>query len=324
MTFIVSDPFYAKHLTGKGHPESPERYHTVILNLTKNGLLTPANHITPRTATEEEILLCHTAKYVEILKENMALCAVSGRVKGDYTLSTGDVQICPESYSVALLAVGGALSAIDAVMREKAMNAFCVVRPPGHHATSNCGMGFCLLNNVAIGARYVQKKYGLKRVAIVDWDVHHGNGTQEIFYDDPSVFYFSTHQYPFYPGTGSELEKGEGAGLGTTLNCPIAPTTHSRIKVLEAFKNKLTEAMKAFQPEFVLISAGFDAHEEDLLGQFNLKTEDFVQLTEIVKEIADQYTEGRLVSVLEGGYHLPALAECAVAHVKALNIYNKK
>ena len=206
---------------------------------------------------------------------------------------------------------------MDAVVDRKAANAFCAVRPPGHHATPDRGMGFCLFNNVAIAARYAQKKYGIARVAIVDWDVHHGNGTQDIFYSDGSVFYFSTHQSPWYPGTGAANETGEGKGKGATLNCPF-PAGSGTKEILGAFQGKLIPAMRDFKPELVLLSAGFDSRLGDPLGQFTLSDADFADLTTLMLDVAHQYAGGRLVSVLEGGYSLTGLASASAAHVEAL------
>jgi acetoin utilization deacetylase AcuC-like enzyme len=220
---------------------------------------------------------------------------------------------------VARYAVGGILEAIDYVVLERVKNAFCAVRPPGHHASAMVGKGFCVFNNVAIGARYAQKKYGLKKILIADWDVHHGDGTQAIFEEDTSVFYFSTHRYGrgFYPGTGSAQETGEG---GTILNCPIIPSQgiSPRKEVLRAFHTLLPQAMETFRPNLVMISAGFDAHVKDPLGGFDLVEEDFAELTAITKKIAETYASGHLVSVLEGGYHLEALASSVCAHVREL------
>jgi len=202
-------------------------------------------------------------------------------------------------------------------MEKKVANAFCAIRPPGHHAQKDEAMGFCIFNNVAIGTRYIQKKYDLSKILIVDWDVHHGNGTQAAFYDDPNVLYFSVHRYPFYPGTGSESEKGGGKGLNYNINVPL-PADSVDADYLRVFEEKLKPAALSFSPEFVLVSAGFDAHKDDLLGGMMVTEEGFAQLTQIVKEIAQKCCEGRLVSVLEGGYGLEGLAASVEAHIRVL------
>jgi acetoin utilization deacetylase AcuC-like enzyme len=232
-------------------------------------------------------------------------------------LSTGDTAICGASLEVALHAAGAVLNAVDAVVARQADNAFCIVRPPGHHATPDRGMGFCIFNNIAIGARYAQRKHGVERVLIADWDVHHGNGTQDIFYDDGSVFFFSTHQYPWYPGTGSADETGYADGEGKTLNCPF-PAGAGRKEIVGAFRDRLVPAAAEFKPDLVLVSAGFDSRAGDPLGHFFLSDSDFAELTTNMLEIADRYAEGRLVSVLEGGYNLEGLACAARAHAQAL------
>lgn len=306
MAYIVADPLCKIHISGFGHPEKPERYDAIFKTLST----LPLKILKSRSATKDEILLCHTQMYFDLVKKEVKEKRPS--------LSTGDTILSKGSLEAALLAAGGVLTAIDAVMKGIAKNVFCVVRPPGHHACSNGGMGFCIFNNIAIGARYVQKRYGIKKVLIVDWDVHHGNGTQEIFDDDPSVYYFSTHQLGLYPGTGNPEDTGRGKAKGTKLNCPIFPGSNSREEVIKAFKTKLVPAMVSFKPDFVMISAGFDAHQLDPLGGFNLTEEDYSKLTIIVKAIADKYCKGRIVSVLEGGYNLKATAQSALAHVKSL------
>lgn len=317
-TKIITDERMKNHITGWGHPESPHRFETIMRAL-KDGLsLKPEDFLTPRAATLDEIRLCHTSDYIQIVQQDVEECARLNINDGSYTLSTGDVQISPASLEVALLAAGSVLDGVDLIMTKKAKNVFCCVRPPSHHAESFRGMGFCLFNNVAIGSRFIQKKYGLKRVLIVDWDLHHGNGTQEIFYQDASVFYFSTHQSPLYPGTGKRDEIGEGEGKGFTMNCPIFPSVFAREEILDAFQNSLRAKMKEFRPEFIFISAGFDAHKDDPLGSLNLRTEDFGTLTDIVTELARDFCMGRVVSVLEGGYNLKAVAESCSLHVERL------
>ncbi len=304
---IVADDAYSQHLTGPGHPECPERYWAI-----KNALIPKTPHfIKPRMATRDEVLLCHTEEYYELVKQEVDAC------QGVVFLSTGDAPICPASWDIAHLAVGGVLVGVDEVMKGAASKVFCLVRPPGHHATQDRGMGFCVFNNVAIGARYAQKKYGLERVLIVDWDVHHGNGTQDIFEKDPSVFYFSTHQARIYPGTGWEEERG----VGNIRNCPIVGGSKSREEVLGAFRDVMVPCMESFRPELVMISAGFDGHELDPLGGFNLRDEDYGELTRIVCEVAGDYAEGRVVSVLEGGDDLGAIAQAAKVHVEGLVSY---
>ena len=307
-TALLLDSFYKQHLTGPGHPERPERYDAITAALEREGLAKSFDRIAARPATEDEIAMCHPRDYIAIVKRDVA--------RGARDLSTGDTAIGPKSYEVAVRAAGGVLNAVDAVMAGRAKNAFCAVRPPGHHATPTRGMGFCLFNNIAIAARYAQKKHGADRVLIVDWDVHHGNGTQDMFYTDDSVFFFSTHQSPWYPGTGAAVETGEGKGKGTTLNCPLPEG--SRKEVVDAFRQKLTAAADAFKPALVLISAGFDSRLGDPLGRFRLTDEDFADLTRIMLDVAEKHAGSRLVSVLEGGYSLEGLAAGVVTHVTTL------
>ncbi len=305
MTALSADPICRGHLVGRPHPERPERFDVVVNALPVDRMLP----LESRAATEEELLLCHTAQYWHVARNDIEA--------GYRHLSTGDTDIDKRSWEVAVHAAGGALNAVDAVMGGRARNAFCAVRPPGHHATASRGMGFCVLNNVALAARYAQRRSGLERVLIVDWDVHHGNGTQEIFYRDPSVFFFSSHQWPLYPGTGRADETGEGVGEGTTMNFPF-PAGSGRAEILGAVENALMPAAEKFRPDLVLISAGFDSRIGDLLGNFTLTDEDFTDLTSRVMEIADRHAGGRVVSILEGGYNLNGLASAAAAHVERL------
>jgi acetoin utilization deacetylase AcuC-like enzyme len=305
MIALVADPACKEHYTGSRHPERPDRFDAALAALEGIDRL----QLGLRLATEEELVLCHSAAYVKLVEREI--------MSGFHELSTGDTIISTRSLDSALRATGGVLNAVDAVMDGRAQNAFCIVRPPGHHATPTRGMGFCLFNSIAVAARYAQKKYGVHRVLIADWDVHHGNGTQDTFYTDGTVFFFSTHQHPWYPGTGLPEETGDGPGLGTTMNCPF-PAGSGRKEIVGAFQEKLLPAAEKFQPELVLISAGFDSREGDPLGNFLLTDADFADLTRLMREIADKHAAGRVVSVLEGGYSLTGLAAGVRAHVQAL------
>ncbi len=308
-TGLVYGDVYLDHHTGTSHPERPQRLTAIIARLRRSDLFPRLLMLSPRKASVDRITTVHLAQYVQRVKQSCR--AEVGWV------DSPDAPASARSYDVACYAAGGVLAAVDAVMEGKVRNAFCAVRPPGHHALPDRAMGFCLFNNVAIAARYVQKKYHLPKVLIVDWDVHHGNGTQEIFYRDPTVFYFSVHQFPFYPGTGSASEKGEGDGLGTTLNAPL-PAGSGDQDYQRVFEQVLKPAALEFDPDFVLVSAGFDAHRDDPLGGMRVSSRQFGRLTLTVKQIAETCCDGRLVSVLEGGYGLEGLAESVEAHVRAL------
>lgn len=314
---IIYHPDFKLHLTGEGHPECVERMDVILDGLQQQGLMHAENRMLAEPVPLSAVSSCHQESYIDLVHKECLRVKQKGIPPGHCMLSTGDVFISPNSYAVALLAAGAGIVAVDQVMKGLTRTAFCVIRPPGHHATSSQGMGFCFFNNAAIAARYAQKTFGIKRVLIVDWDVHHGNGTQEIFYSDPSVFYFSTHQDGIYPGTGHRQE----VGVGNILNFPIAGGKNSRLQVLKAFEEDLPLAMERFKPELVLISAGFDGHKKDPLGGFDLETKDFARLTVVVQKIASQYCQGRIVSLLEGGYNLEALAESVCAHVHVLQGY---
>ena len=309
-TAILADPIYKEHQPGKSHPERPERMDAVLHALESGGAMKAALRIPVRPATDDELALCHTRPYIEIARRDVA--------SGARDLSTGDTQIGPQSLEVALRATGGVLNAVDAVVERRAANAFCVVRPPGHHATPDRGMGFCLFNSAAIAARHAQKKHGIERVVIVDWDVHHGNGTQDAFYDSDRVLVCSVHQYPFYPGTGAASERGAGAGAGYTINAPLPPGQDNWVYA-RVFDDRFLPAMRRFRPQLVLVSAGFDAHQDDPLGGMRLTEAGFAALARRMVELADEFCAGRLVAVLEGGYDPPALGRCVAAVLRVLD-----
>lgn len=294
---------------GAGHPESPNRLRAIMQQLEQSGTLTRVTRIEPRKAEDEWITQIHTPSYVASLNRH---APTSGRVSLD-----PDTSMSSGSLTAAYLAAGGVLAGVDAIMVGQVDHVFCAVRPPGHHAEAGRAMGFCLFNNVAIAARYVRKKYGLSRVLIIDWDVHHGNGTQHSFEDDPSVLFFSTHQYPHYPGTGRADERGQGAGEGYTINVPMeAGEGDDEYRAI--FYKALVPAADAFKPEFVIISAGFDAHKDDPLASMGLTEAGYADLTGIVAGIAKRHAKGRILSSLEGGYNLTALAASVDAHIQAL------
>ncbi|MCX5722038.1 MAG: histone deacetylase [Nitrospirae bacterium] len=308
-TGLVYDPRYLEHDMGAGHPESPNRLRAIMQQLEQSGTAARLTRIEPRKAEDEWITQIHEASYLEMLK---AEAPATGRVSLD-----ADTSMSPGSLTAAYLAAGGALAAVDAIMSKKVDHVFCAVRPPGHHAEAGHAMGFCLFNNVAIAARYAQKRYGLSRVLIVDWDVHHGNGTQHSFEEDPSVLFFSTHQFPHYPGTGRATERGRGAGEGFTINVPMEAGEGDE-EYRAVFQKTLVPAADAFKPEFVIISAGFDAHQDDPLASMGLTEEGYEDLTGIVAGIAKRHANGRILSSLEGGYHLTSLAASVDRHIQAL------
>ena len=307
-TALIYDSASRHHQTGH-HPENARRFDVILAALENDATLWPQlARLSPREATDEEITRCHSERLVEQIRK---LCE-----RGIPYVDL-DTVICSQSFEVARLAAGAVIAGVDRVFKGEAQNAFALVRPPGHHATPGRAMGFCLFNNAAIGARYAQTAYGAERVLIIDWDVHHGNGTQDIFYSDPTVFYLSLHQYPYYPGTGSAGERGEGRGEGATLNVPLRAGTSARDH-RQAFSDALKAIESAFRPDLIMISAGFDSRRGDPLGGMLLEDADFREMTKEVMGMAERYSGGRVVSVLEGGYNLDTLGETVRTHVATL------
>jgi len=311
ITAIVHHSIYEKHDTGPGHPEMPERYRVVVDALkTDEQLWNSLNEITPEKASQGVVQAAHTKEHFK---------RVEGAFANGLERLDADTTISMQSFDASLFAAGGAIAAVDAVMQGEASNAFVAVRPPGHHATAERAMGFCIFNNVAVAARYAQNRYKeIDRVAVVDWDVHHGNGTQGIFYTDPTVFFFSMHQYPWYPGTGARGETGHGKGLGTTLNVPVKAFTKAKDQ-LSAFDAAIGEIASKMKPDMIFLSAGFDAHRTDPLGQLQLEDPDYVAMTRTMMEWADEACGGRLISCLEGGYNLETLGPTVREHVATLS-----
>ncbi len=305
---LIYDSIYLKHDTGV-HPENARRLESILRALdTDESLSKRLARVTPVPAQNEDIVRCHREDLIHHIE---SLCE-----RGE-TYVDVDTRVSPDSFQVARLAAGAAVAAVDAARSEEGGRAFGLIRPPGHHATITTAMGFCLFNNAAIGARYAQAKYGVERVLIIDWDVHHGNGTQEIFWNDPTVFYFSTHQYPYYPGTGSAEELGAGKGEGTTLNVPLSRGTSAQDH-RRAFTDALHQIERRFQPDLVIISAGFDSRRGDPLGGLMLEDSDFSEMTKEVLRIAEKHGAGRLVGLLEGGYNLDLLGGSVKSHIAAL------
>lgn len=307
MTILFQDAIFEGHQTGF-HPESPKRVQGLAQRLAK---ALEANSITRgRVLPVPESMLVDTHSQEQIKLVKRLSAQGGGSIDSDTVVSA-------QSWQVALSAAGAAIAAVEAVVQGRDQNALCLIRPPGHHATERQSMGFCLFNNVALAVKYAQKIHHLDRVLIIDWDVHHGNGTQDIFYGDDSVFFYSIHRFPFYPGTGHQSETGQGAGLGYTLNIPVDFGT-SRQEYLASFRAGLEQAVAKIKPDLVLLSAGFDAHKDDPVGSLGLETEDFQTMTRDVLDLAQVYCGGRLVSCLEGGYDIYALADSVELHLEEL------
>lgn len=296
-TAIVRDNRYMDHYTGEYHPESHERLAAIYGMLDESGLMEKLVLIEPRSCSEEELQYIHDASYIERVK------STAGRQR---VMLDPDTQTSPLSWEVSRLAVGGLLNAVDGVVEGRADNAFALIRPPGHHAERNRAMGFCLFNNVAIAAEHLKRRHEMERIAIVDWDLHHGNATQHSFYGDPGVLYFSTHQYPYYPGTGSLNEVGSGEGEGYTVNVPLRPGPGDE-EYVEIFKQILAPIVLDYKPQMILVSAGFDIYYQDPLGGMNVTPGGFAMLTKVIMELAEECCGGRFAITLEGGYHLDGL-----------------
>jgi acetoin utilization deacetylase AcuC-like enzyme len=307
-------PDCAGHLTGPGHPECPDRLDAL---LTAVGAALPdldgrVKFFEGRHAAEDELALVHPESHVERVRATVARARETNAI----VFLDPDTGASPGSWDAALAAAGSVIGAVDSVAAGAVRNAFCAIRPPGHHATADRPMGFCLFNNVAIGVRHAQKK-GMERALIVDWDVHHGNGTEAIFYEDPDVFFVSMHQSPHYPGTGHRQHRGHGDGEGANINLPMPPGLPAERYVAELLTG-IEAALSQFRPDIVFISAGFDAAFGDPLSGFTLASSDYHRLTQRLVEIASEHCDNRLVSVLEGGYDLELLAECGLAHLRGL------
>ncbi len=307
----VTHPDYLLHTPPFEHPESPDRLVAIDEHLRRTGLIGSLVPVAPGEPSEDDVARVHDPDYLRRLE---LACR-----RGDLTLESEDTYLNKNSYGIALLAAAGAVAGADAVASGRVERAFCAVRPPGHHAGRAEGMGFCLLNNTAVAARYLQARHGVSRILIVDWDVHHGNGTQSLFLADPTVFFFSIHENPtfLYPGTGRRWEIGKGAGEGYTLNAPMAPGSGDAEYRL-AFEQMLPPAMERFRPEFIIVSAGFDAHRDDPLADIQLTEEGFGFMSRFVADLSNAWCGGRIVSILEGGYERESLTQCTERHIREL------
>jgi len=310
-TGFLYDDRYLLHDTGKFHPEVPARLKALRKGIEEAGLMKDLIPLKAVPAEMKWIEMVHNASYIEEFKDTCA--------SGGCEFMAADNQLCMASYDVAVLAVGGVLDTVRRVMSGEIDNAFCAIRPPGHHAETNRAMGFCYFNNVAIAAQYLLVQWGLQRVGIIDFDVHHGNGTQQIFEHEPGVFYYSIHEHPTFafPGTGRDFERGSGNGYGFTKNSTALPG-HGDEDYVAFFERDLLPAFENFMPEFILVSTGFDAHKDDDMADMELTTEGYARLMRMIMEMADRYSGGKIVSVLEGGYCLERLPELGADHVRIL------
>jgi acetoin utilization deacetylase AcuC-like enzyme len=307
---LIYHPDVLLHDTGLGHPERRQRLEAIVAHLMSTDLWGVMEHVQPGEASMEAMGAVHPASYLESVKRAI--------FDGATLLDDGDTRVSRGSWRAARLSAGAAMLGVDAACGPDRSHAFSAMRPPGHHAETSKAMGFCLVNSVAIAARYAQRRYGVGRIAIVDWDVHHGNGTEEIFWKDGTVLYVSLHQYPLWPGTGAGSDVGEGPGEGATVNCPLPPGS-GEAAYEHAFRERVIPALTAFAPDLLLISAGFDAHRDDPLANMDLRAESFGRFTSILGEATSRSLRAGIVSVLEGGYDLRALSTSVEAHLRALS-----
>lgn len=309
VTSLITSEKYKYHITGPGFPESPERLDAIIDHLESTGLIYELDVVEPSRKDKSFCKLVHDDEYITRVRQACEL--------GAPIVDTGDNPISKNSYDTALLAVGGITEAVDRVFTGKADNAMALLRPPGHHAEKGMAMGFCLFNNVAIAARYAQQNYEVEKVVIIDFDVHHGNGTQHIFEADPTVMYASLHQYPFYPGSGAADETGSGDAKGTTVNYPLNLGVGDN-EFIDIFDNSLSDKVLKYNPDLIIISAGFDAHVNDPIGGLRVTTEGYHNISKTITKIAGEVCDGKIISALEGGYNLKALSESVETHLKVL------
>lgn len=309
MIYFLYDELFLKHETGEFHPENPERLRAIYTRLKSSGIFKNVIELKPERINYESLKRVHDPLYIDKVEDECR--------NGYSLLSTGDTNICSSSNDVALYAAGGVLKTIDMIFNSEINRGFCSVRPPGHHASADIGMGFCIYNNIALAAEHAKALYNIKKVMIIDWDVHHGNGTQDIFYGDNSVLFVSTHQYPLYPGTGASDERGEGSGKGFTINVPMKKGTGNN-DIISVFKEIIIPAAKEFKPELTLISAGFDSRKDDPLGGFLIDDDGFRELTRMIIEISEYSGSGKILSILEGGYNYDGLSSAVLSHMDEL------
>lgn len=307
MTLLCYDPLFLQHKTGN-HPEQPLRISATYDHLEKVSLIGQCQLGQWNSATDEQLAAVHDLDYVRQIRDYAG--RGGGRIEADTLVSA-------KSFEAAAMASGAVIHAVDEVVQGREPNALCLIRPPGHHARPAAAMGFCLFNHIAVAAKYAVDELHLDRVLVIDWDVHHGNGTQESFYESENIGFVSVHRWPFYPGTGTAAETGTGAGLGATINVPIAFGT-PRGDYEHALKSAIDELATRMKPQLILLSAGFDAHRLDPVGSLNLEVEDFVWMTQYIRQVADEYCQGKLVSMLEGGYNTEILPQCVEVHLREL------